>query len=388
MKQKTYHAPAERLDNEEILVQANELKLEENVGRILDALPSISLLLNIQRQIIFCNKAYFRANPKVAADTILGLRPGELLSCMHSRENPGGCGTSESCRYCGAVNAFLECQHTGEQVENEVRILTGEENLIDAMDLKVTASPMKIRSYPYILLTMVDISHEKRRQILERVFFHDLLNKTGSLSCVFENIKLPPGAEKVKNIIEIATNMSNEIVEEINTHKSIMEAEKGELQVSPEKLLTDEVIQAVVKQMCFNSVAYEKNINVSPDTEDLLIFTDYSLLTRVLVNMMKNALEATTREGTVTIVCRKEDDSAVFSVHNSNSMEENIRLQVFQRSFSTKGSNRGLGTYSMKLLGEKYLGGKIWFESAPESGTIFYFKIPMSTSVWNDSQTS
>ena len=35
----------------------------------------------------------------------------------------------------------------------------------------------------------------------------------------------------------------------------------------------------------------------------------------------------------------------------------------------------GLGTYSMKLFGEKYLKGKVWFESSKEKGTIFFIEI-------------
>jgi sensor histidine kinase regulating citrate/malate metabolism len=51
--------------------------------------------------------------------------------------------------------------------------------------------------------------------------------------------------------------------------------------------------------------------------------------------------------------------------------------QIFQRSFSTKGSNRGLGTYSMKLLGENYLKGAVDFESDEEDRTTFYVKLPL-----------
>jgi sensor histidine kinase regulating citrate/malate metabolism len=48
---------------------------------------------------------------------------------------------------------------------------------------------------------------------------------------------------------------------------------------------------------------------------------------------------------------------------------------MFKRSFTTKGIGRGLGTYSMKLLGEKYLKGKVGFESSKQNGTTFYIEI-------------
>lgn len=58
-------------------------------------------------------------------------------------------------------------------------------------------------------------------------------------------------------------------------------------------------------------------------------------------------------------------------------MPKDVQYQVFQRSFSTKGHNRGLGTYSMKLITEKYLGGKIGFVSNETEGTKFFIKLPV-----------
>ena len=52
------------------------------------------------------------------------------------------------------------------------------------------------------------------------------------------------------------------------------------------------------------------------------------------------------------------------------------RLQVFQRSFSTKGSGRGLGTYSMRLLTEHYLRGSVGFTSSAAEGTTFFASYP------------
>ncbi len=59
-------------------------------------------------------------------------------------------------------------------------------------------------------------------------------------------------------------------------------------------------------------------------------------------------------------------------------MADDVRLQIFQRSFSTKGGGRGIGTYSMKLLTEKYLHGEIHFTSTNPKGTTFYIEIQNS----------
>lgn len=38
--------------------------------------------------------------------------------------------------------------------------------------------------------------------------------------------------------------------------------------------------------------------------------------------------------------------------------------------------NRGIGTYSVKLLVEKYLKGTVNFESEEGLGTVFYVRLP------------
>jgi len=58
-------------------------------------------------------------------------------------------------------------------------------------------------------------------------------------------------------------------------------------------------------------------------------------------------------------------------------MPHNVQLQIFQRSFSTKAqTGRGIGTYSIKLLGEQYLGGKVEFTSREPDGTAFVLTLP------------
>ena len=63
-------------------------------------------------------------------------------------------------------------------------------------------------------------------------------------------------------------------------------------------------------------------------------------------------------------------------MHNAAVMPPEVQRQVFARSFSTKGSGRGLGTYSIKLISEKYLRGRVAFDSDTLQGTRFTVCFP------------
>ncbi|MBU1735589.1 MAG: ATP-binding protein, partial [Verrucomicrobia bacterium] len=127
-----------------------------------------------------------------------------------------------------------------------------------------------------------------------------------------------------------------------------------------------------------HDVAKGKHLIFRPVDQAISINTDATLLGRVLSNMTKNALEASALGESVTIGFERLDDEEVrFSVHNPAVMPREVQLQIFQRSFSTRGEGRGLGTYSIKLITERYLHGSANFTSKEGEGTFFYVNLPL-----------
>ncbi len=124
-----------------------------------------------------------------------------------------------------------------------------------------------------------------------------------------------------------------------------------------------------VDQYLKHTVAANRDVAIGHTCEGPII-ADRQLLQRVLGNILKNALEATSPGGTVTLACLETFDAMFFLANNSEVIPQEVQLQIFQRSFSTKGeADRGIGTYSMKLFGERYLGGMVDFVSrSPEVG--------------------
>ena len=60
-----------------------------------------------------CFLHYFYFLDFFGKESIYGMRAGECVDCIHAWEEKGGCGTSEFCSECGAVNAVMNSQETG-----------------------------------------------------------------------------------------------------------------------------------------------------------------------------------------------------------------------------------------------------------------------------------
>lgn len=378
MNKKTHFANPERSSASEIALDNKLLKTETSFLDILGAISGITAILDQNRQIIYANEEFLRLLGIDTIELILGRRPGEAVGCINSGDMPSGCGTSKACAYCGAISSILESQLTGKKSVQEARIISVTNGHELYWDLRVTTSPVKIREKVFYVFSIEDISNLKRKENLERIFFHDILNSAGNLNGLISLLKEDLEANEEREIIDLSEESSRELIEEIMVQRQLVAAENGDLVVNSEKVDPEEILKAAVARISRNEISKDKNITISGSSESNSFFTDKVILQRVLINLLKNALEATPKGGTVYASFEIHRDEIRYRVKNETVMTEAVRLQVFQRSFSTKGTGRGLGIYSIKLLTEHYLKGTINFTSAEPDGTIFFIDLPLN----------
>jgi PAS domain S-box-containing protein len=111
---------------------------------------------------------------------------------------------------------------------------------------------------------------------------------------------------------------------------------------------------------------------------ELVAAVDGPRLRQVITNVMKNALEATERqgEGRVEVRLYARDSAAVVEVaDNGVGMAPEHREKVFLPFFTTKPTGTGLGLAIVKKIMDLH-GGEIEIESAPGRGTTLRLVIP------------
>ncbi|MGC9399094.1 MAG: ATP-binding protein [Anaerolineae bacterium] len=374
MKKQTAFLPADLTAPEVLEAQVRWLDQRETLKHLLDMMPIAVLVLNAQRQTVYANRMALKWTGSESLETVLGARPGELLNCLHAAESPCACGTTGFCRYCGAARAIQEALQ-GRQAVQECRIRRRDRG---AWDLRVWATPLTVNEQSFTVFAMVDIQDEKRRQALEYIFFHDVLNTASVLHNAVEMLRTAEFDEDVDELKTILYMAAERLIEEIKGQQTLLAAERGDLEADPHPISSRALLEKLARVYHTYSIAAERPIVIAPQSEEVIFVSDSHLVGRVLGNMIKNALEANKPGEKVTLTCRREEEEVVFAVHNPTPMSISVRHQVFNRSFSTKGERRGLGTYSMKLLTECYLGGKVWFTSTSDVGTTFFAAYPLS----------
>jgi len=372
----TYFAPAARDPREPVLASYDKIATLKYINEVFNALPDIAGILNDKRQVIYSNRALLDAFRYNSLEEVLGKRPGEIFRCIHSAEMPGGCGTSETCRYCHTVQVILRSHEEKIPVTDRCLLSVVTDHNEECLDVEVTAKPFFVEDRQYTVFTIKDISAEKRKEALERIFFHDILNTAGTIQGLVDLLKQSTNPVKVKQFINLLDETTRNLIGEIFAQRSLVSAENGELKVQLSTVDSFPFLTSLKEDFQNNDVAAGKKIVFDQTSENINITTDTGLLRRVLINMLKNALEAAGEGEEVILYCGEREGQVVFSVHNNSYIPREVQLQLFHRSYSTKGKGRGLGTYSMKLLGERYLGGYVFFETREDSGTTFYLKIP------------
>jgi len=372
-----------RCSQVEIENQSKAISRNRQLLDVLDGFPGFVLILNQTRQIVFANQAFLHFLGATSVAEVLGKRPGDALACEHAVHSALGCGTTNFCSTCGAAKTTPLMHQPKNDIAQECRIR--QEGSGIAFDFRVQTAPFPGGNDNCYLFFLTDISHEKRRRALERIFFHDVANIAIGMVGLSRNLcEKELGAEKERRFKSVLHRYAHRLADEVEAQRNLAAAENNELQLQAVPCASLALLDEVATFYNNNGGNEQTSkVEVAPDAVATELCTDLRLLHRILINMTKNAIEASSPEAVVRIGCEPKENGVEFWVHNQSYMPAQVQLQIFQRSFSTKNQGRGLGTYSIKLLGERYLKGRVSFSSSPEKGTTFRFHCPCNIETAN-----
>ena len=135
-------------------------------------------------------------------------------------------------------------------------------------------------------------------------------------------------------------------------------------------------IQNVVNLFNNNEVNFKFNFY---ENSEVSIYADKEQISRVFINLFKNAIQAVDKNKTPSIEINLQTDgtSVIIAIKdNGKGIPKEMQEKLYRPNFTTKSSGMGLGLAIVKNIIES-CGGLITYETEIDKGTIFKIKLPV-----------
>lgn len=219
---------------------------------------------------------------------------------------------------------------------------------------------------------MSDASHELRTPIT--------VISAQAQEALSGNKKVKEYKEALNLILNESKKMSFLISQLLLLHKS----DEGKYKLNFELLDLNMIIEEITKE--FENIAKEKNIKINfISNKDIKLKADQTLITRLVVNLVNNAIKYGRDNGNVVIKIPSDNESVFIEVMDDGIgiSEEDIPY-IFDRFYQTDKSRSnqgtGLGLAISKWIVEQH-NGEIKVESSLGKGTKFTVKLPLNPAV-------
>ena len=224
---------------------------------------------------------------------------------------------------------------------------------------------------------------ERLRDNLTQMIVHDLRNPLVALMGWLDLLQSQrmQDADGVEQLLlknarhggEVLLGMVSELLD-------ISKMEAGKLRLNPQAVDLCALLRETADAMHALGEVEELDLQVVPCDAAVTVTCDRQLISRVLVNLVSNAIKHTPAGGSVTLSVHLQADEVQVRVSDTGigiSAENQARIFEKFAQVQQKGERRGtgLGLTFCKIAMEAH-GGRIWVESEVGEGSTFAFTLP------------
>lgn len=198
---------------------------------------------------------------------------------------------------------------------------------------------------------------------------HDLKNLVSQLALLVAN------AEKHKGSPEFQRDMLQTIEHAVQKMRTLLQKFTWESATEQTgRVSVDTLLEQTVAAKSFN----EPRPTLEVQKSGLSVSANAVRLERVIGHLIKNAVEATPRDGHVIVRLNEHGGNAVIEVTDTGEgmSDEFIRTRLFKAFESTKSAGMGIGVFETRDY-VQHLGGRLEVESEPSVGTTFRVSLPL-----------
>lgn len=227
-----------------------------------------------------------------------------------------------------------------------------------------------------------EMKTQKVKEDVQRIVRHDLKGPLNGILGFTHLLLKDQLSEKQRNRISKIYEASLHMLHMINYSLDLFRIEENSYPLHPVEFGINEILENIEelllserKEKNIEIINYHKNKKVNLKDENIKIYGEKTLLENMLMNLCKNAIEASPANEEIIFNIDDDEENHLISVQNKGMIPEGIQEHFFEAYSTTKKDGTGLGTYSAFLIVEVHK-GKIGFKTSEELGTQINVSLP------------
>src|SRR5574344_1630628 len=180
---------------------------------------------------------------------------------------------------------------------------------------------------------------------LIRVLTHEIMNTVSPIASLSDALShyvdLPQESRDVdvKAGLETIASSSKDLIRFVESYRELA----GVARPVKKALMVDELVLKVIeltRQQCMDAGV---SCSYIAETEDVLIYADESQISRILINLIKNAIQAEARHISITSGIDSDEQTMISVSNDGIPISPASREQIFIPFFTTKRDGSGIG---------------------------------------------
>lgn len=174
------------------------------------------------------------------------------------------------------------------------------------------------------------------------------------------------------------------MIDLVNALLNVSRIDMGTFAIDPKPTDFVEISESVVGELVMQIKEKDIKFTAKYGKNIPQIHADPKLVRIIIQNLLSNAVKYTPTGGKVSIVINKEEENVLLKISDTGyGIPVEAQSRIFTKLFRADNvrakevDGTGLGLYVVKSIIDQS-GGKVWFESAENKGTVFYVTIPIS----------
>lgn len=347
-------------------------------GSMLEAIPLPTFVINSDIEIVYCNQRGL--NLYTPTQLVPGLKLNEVI---HNA-------------------AIIQLVQTGVMTNAQLKGQFEQGNSDIAW--KVTVSPVVHQQnqgpgYRYFAVIIEDMTEARHIERVQRDFIanisHELRTPLTSVRLLAETLEdtIDTDTEKAQEFLEKIENEVEYLSELVAELLELSRIESGQTMMTIEPIAAERLVREVMARMLPLAQRHRVQLITDINAGETLVAADSKQITRVLVNLVHNAIKFTPSGGQIVIGTASQNDQQTqrFFVKDTGvGIRAEELSRIFERFYKTDrarakagfigpgGGGTGLGLAIARHVVETH-SGRISAQSIVGEGSIFTFTLPVAT---------